>query len=376
MAWLARIPERIGYSRDGRGWLLTRAVPLPETGEIPRHERFYYLELLRRAGLMERFPESTAIRLDGLEAARDAGMVHLRALDTAGPVIGISPGAAYGNAKRWLPERFAEAAASFRSMEPSFLVFGSEAERDLCDTVVRHLLAAGLPARNLAGRNHAARVHRPGRRLPPLSDQRFGRHACRFGAGCAHGGRVRRHRRHHHRPHRRAGPRGARTRRMQPVPAARMPHRPPLHDPRHGRARDRRGARSLEGIRCLMDTRTKILSLEAARDLRVPGLVMVTGYFDLPCAAHVCELEGIRQRTGAAALLAVVLPWDAAFLSQRARAEMAAALRVIDYVVAIENDDLAALAGALGPADVVRLEAAHAGRNRDLIEHVHRRHSA
>ena len=41
--------------------------------------------------------------------ARAAGVAHLPALGIDAPVIGISPGAAYGNAKRWLPERFAEA---------------------------------------------------------------------------------------------------------------------------------------------------------------------------------------------------------------------------------------------------------------------------
>src|SRR5688572_15651426 len=69
ITWLAGIPERIGYNRDARGFLLTRAVPVPEPGEIPRHERFYYLELLRRAGLIERFPPTDEIRLDGISAA-------------------------------------------------------------------------------------------------------------------------------------------------------------------------------------------------------------------------------------------------------------------------------------------------------------------
>ena len=49
IAWLARIPTRIGYKRDGRQLLLTHAVNVPKPGEIPRHERFYYLEMLRRA---------------------------------------------------------------------------------------------------------------------------------------------------------------------------------------------------------------------------------------------------------------------------------------------------------------------------------------
>ena len=153
IAWLAGIPERIGYNRDGRGLLLTRAIPVPEPGEIPRHERFYYLELLRRAGMMERFPRADAIRLDGLEAAREAGSRYLAALGIATPVMGISPGAAYGNAKRWLPERFAEAAARFAAQSEggAVLVFGSAAERELCEIVVRELARAKVPARNLAG---------------------------------------------------------------------------------------------------------------------------------------------------------------------------------------------------------------------------------
>jgi len=150
ITWLAGIPERIGYSRDGRAWLLTNAIRVPEAGEIPRHERFYYLELLRRAGLMERFPPSESIRLDGIAAAREAGAAHMVALGVAGPAIGISPGAAYGNAKRWLPERFAEAAMA-SAPRAAVLLFGSAAEQPLCEQVAAHLRRAGVDARNLAG---------------------------------------------------------------------------------------------------------------------------------------------------------------------------------------------------------------------------------
>ena len=151
MAWLAGIPERIGYNRDARGWLLTRAIRVPETGEIPRHERFYYLELLRRAGMMERFPVTEAIRLEGIPAARESGEAHLRALGVAGPVLGISPGAAYGTAKQWPPERFAATARSLAGSFASAAIFGSAAEKALCETVSAAIREAGLPARNLAG---------------------------------------------------------------------------------------------------------------------------------------------------------------------------------------------------------------------------------
>ncbi len=152
LAWMAQIPERIGYNRDGRRLLLTRAIRLPEAGEIPRHERFYYLELLRRAGLLERFPESDYIRLDGTATARAAGQARLAAMGIEGAAVGISPGAAYGGAKRY--ERFGEAALALRGrgLEFTALIFGSPSETALCEQV-----AAQIPnAHNLAGRTSMA----------------------------------------------------------------------------------------------------------------------------------------------------------------------------------------------------------------------------
>jgi len=151
-AWLARIPRRIGYSRDGRGWLLTEAIRPPEPGEIPRHERFYYLELLRRAGIIHEYPACADIRLDGREAARAAGFEALREAGVAAPVLGISPGAAYGDAKRWLPERFAETAVLVaRTCAASVALFGAAAERPLCESVAEAIRADGLVVHNFAG---------------------------------------------------------------------------------------------------------------------------------------------------------------------------------------------------------------------------------
>jgi heptosyltransferase-2 len=143
IAWLARIPTRIGYKRDGRQLLLTRAVDVPKPGEIPRHERFYYLELLRRAGLIHSLPACEAIRLNpGTSPHRKR-------------VIGVSPGAAYGTAKRWLPERFAEAAGELaRIRGASIALFGSKTERDLCEKVAQ--LLNGHQVTNFAGQTTLA----------------------------------------------------------------------------------------------------------------------------------------------------------------------------------------------------------------------------
>jgi len=140
VARLAGIPRRIGYDRDGRGWLLTDAIPVPRPGEIPRHERFYYLELLRRAGVIKRLPESEVIRLSGWKSG-------------GGDILGISPGAAYGNAKRWLPERFAEAALRLGG---PVAVFGSTSERALCETVAESIRKGGGTVHNYAGETSLA----------------------------------------------------------------------------------------------------------------------------------------------------------------------------------------------------------------------------
>jgi heptosyltransferase-2 len=152
IVWMARIPRRVGYARDGRGWLLTEAIRPPEPGETPRHERFYYLELLRRGGIIADYPPCEEIRLEGRDEARAAGIQALRDAGIAPPVIGVSPGAAYGNAKRWLPERFAEAAARVANAHSAAVALcGAASERELCDGIAQSIAAAGVEVRNLAG---------------------------------------------------------------------------------------------------------------------------------------------------------------------------------------------------------------------------------
>jgi len=146
IAWLAGIPTRIGYQRDRRSLLLTKAVAVPKGGESPRHERhqrFYYLELLRRAGIVDRLPESSAIRLTP------------PSVDHQQRIVGVSPGAAYGTAKQWLPERFAEAAGKLATARgASIALFGSESERALCSLVAE--LLHGHQVTNYAGQTTLA----------------------------------------------------------------------------------------------------------------------------------------------------------------------------------------------------------------------------
>lgn len=147
LAWLAGIPRRIGFNRDGRRWLLTHPIAVPEKGETPPHERFYYVELLRRAGLVNDFGVLDRIQLEGSRQLAQTGRERFDTMGWTG-VVGVSPGAAYGTAKRWLPERFAESAAALGGQ---VALFGTAEEHGLCEEIRELLQVRNISAHNFAG---------------------------------------------------------------------------------------------------------------------------------------------------------------------------------------------------------------------------------
>ncbi len=150
MAWRARIPVRIGYAREGRGFLLDQALepPLPAAYG---HQVYYYLQLLFRAGLIDKPQPVGEIRLRLTDPEKHWAAKKLDALGLSGPrfLIGLHPGASFGPAKRWMPERFAALADRLiGALNADVLIFGSPAERPLAEEIARTMqhtptLAAG-----------------------------------------------------------------------------------------------------------------------------------------------------------------------------------------------------------------------------------------
>ncbi len=147
LAWRAGVPQRIGYARDGRSFLLTKAIKVPKQGKIPAHEKFYYLELLRRAGWIEQWQDDSHIALHVPGAARHRALqtlVQAGARPTAVRVA-IGAGASYGSAKCWLPERFAAALNEFLShADADTILFGTAAEAGVSSAIARELRRAPI----------------------------------------------------------------------------------------------------------------------------------------------------------------------------------------------------------------------------------------
>lgn len=142
----AGVAERWGFATDGRSRLLTRAVPRPPSYG---HQAEYYQALTLALGAPSgpRFA-----RVDVDDAARSGARAALQSagVDPDEAFVAFAPGAAYGRAKQWLPERYAELAVMLTEERgvPSVLV-GSAADRSVCADIAR--LARGARMANLAG---------------------------------------------------------------------------------------------------------------------------------------------------------------------------------------------------------------------------------
>jgi heptosyltransferase-2 len=149
IAYLGRIPERAGYPTDGRRILLT--LPVPLTREIlERHEVEYYLCLLDGLGVPRPEPPVLKLFVTDEERAGIASRLASLGLKSGAPIVTINPGATFGSAKRWYPDRFA-AVADALSAEwgAAVVVIGSTAEAPLAGEIEA---AMRKPSVNLAGK--------------------------------------------------------------------------------------------------------------------------------------------------------------------------------------------------------------------------------
>lgn len=148
IARLGRVPVRVGYDTDGRRFLLTHPV---SRKAAPRgvHQTAYYLALVRALGWQgEARPPRLRVPLPEREAAQ--ALLRREGVRAGRRLVGVAPGAAFGPAKRWPPERFAAVAErAARAWGADIVVLGSGTDRPACRAVAA---ASSRPCLDLCGR--------------------------------------------------------------------------------------------------------------------------------------------------------------------------------------------------------------------------------
>ncbi|MDA3785412.1 MAG: lipopolysaccharide heptosyltransferase II [Deltaproteobacteria bacterium] len=134
LAWLARIPIRAGYRRDGRALFLRPGIKIrPEVRGM--HQVHYYQYLLEALGL--RCGPDELFLAHTPEDARWARAFKEKVGGKA--LLGINPGAAFGPAKCWPAERYGELCARLHEeFGLQAVVFGTKADAATIATIVAH----------------------------------------------------------------------------------------------------------------------------------------------------------------------------------------------------------------------------------------------
>ena len=119
---LSEIPRRVGYRGHWRNWLVNQIVREPRKPGPPEHHSLRFLRIAHECGA-----ETCNIQLPTLN--QTSNIKHQT-------LIGLCPGAEYGPAKRWLPERFAEAVAKVSAqLSAQWILFGTKNDTAIGDQI-------------------------------------------------------------------------------------------------------------------------------------------------------------------------------------------------------------------------------------------------
>ena len=144
-AWLARIPRRVGYPGHRRSWLLNQVFrpKKKKRAEPPRHQVHHYLELAKFIGA-------------DIRGAEFPPTNHQSPITNhAAPKLALCPGAEYGPAKRWLPERFAEVMRTIHEQTAcEWKLVGVAKDRPVADAILA--AAPAVPVNDLIGKTTLA----------------------------------------------------------------------------------------------------------------------------------------------------------------------------------------------------------------------------
>lgn len=146
--WLAGIPVRLGKKSDGRSLLLTHGFPVALQPDGV-HQSMNYLAILSYFGITGAAKEQR-LNTTGDEDRAIAARLAEVGIGDSDIVLGINPGATYGAAKRWYPDRFAAVARRLAlELGAKVVITGGPGETAIAADIEQDLAGNCL---NLAGK--------------------------------------------------------------------------------------------------------------------------------------------------------------------------------------------------------------------------------
>jgi lipopolysaccharide heptosyltransferase II len=157
MLFAGGIKERVGYAADLRSPLLTRSVPRTDAIRSV-HQIEYYRNLVSVLGnpgppVIPVLTLKAKDEVKGVDILKAHGISEKVVKVSMGPLIGINPGAAYGTAKMWYPERYAETADRLaKEFGGRVVIFGGPGDVEIAEEVMSLMDLAKIPPILVAGK--------------------------------------------------------------------------------------------------------------------------------------------------------------------------------------------------------------------------------
>lgn len=147
LAKLGKVPQRFGYAKDGRSFLLTNAVKIPNW-KNQRHEVFYYLNLV--AEIEKKFFGTTTVlenkprfelNVSEKRKAEAREFLAQNGVDLSKKIIVFCAGSANSPAKRWETASFAKLGDRLKNdLDAEVVLDGAKNEVEISQIVAEQML--------------------------------------------------------------------------------------------------------------------------------------------------------------------------------------------------------------------------------------------
>jgi len=148
--WLAHIPVRVGYKREGRSILLNHAITLNTQRHPLMVERFLALSESEFEFNEALYPLLTPDLLNQQE------LIHAYHLNLDLPIIVLCPGAEYGPAKRWPTSHYRQLATQLLAQNKQIWIMGSNKDKAIAEEIMQGITSKQIT--NLCGVTNLAQA--------------------------------------------------------------------------------------------------------------------------------------------------------------------------------------------------------------------------
>ena len=140
--FLAGIPRLVGYNAGGRRIFLNHGIDLPKS---KLHQLDSFLYLMKGFSIEKEWDHSLYFPITQAKKEEAESLWSSWGVNAGDVVVGLNPGATWGQSKRWLPEYFAATGDLFyKERAAKIVIFGGPEDRSLAEDIASRMRSPSI----------------------------------------------------------------------------------------------------------------------------------------------------------------------------------------------------------------------------------------